>query len=74
MAARRRIDRERTLVHAAIRLVARGASKRVTLTGLRHGDRILAEDALLSLEAGVEVEGDRRDGPARTIVVEAESA
>lgn len=74
MAARRRIDRERTLVHAAIRLVARGRSRRVTLTGLRHGDRILAEDDLLGLGFAVEIQGDPRDGPARTIVVEADPA
>jgi hypothetical protein len=74
MTVRRRIDRERTLVHAAIRLVARGASRRVTLTGLRHGDRILAEDELLRVEPGIEIQGDPREGPARTIVVEADTA
>jgi hypothetical protein len=68
------IDRERTLVHAAIRLVARGAANRVTVTGLRHGTRIVDEDELLAIETGTDIRPDPGRGAARAIIVEVDSA
>ena len=70
----RSIERERRLVHAAIRLVARGAANRVTVTGLRHGARIADEDELLAIESGIGIRPDRGRGAARAIVVEVDSA
>jgi len=58
----RSIDRERRLVHAAVRLVARGAASRVTVTGLRHGARLVGEDELLAIETGVDIRADPGHG------------
>lgn len=74
MAASKRIERERQLIRAAVLLVARGESERVTVTGLRHGARILADGGPTGPTTGVRARLDPGAGPAHSIVVEAEPA
>ena len=49
----RALEREMSLVREAIEMVARGASPRVTLAGLRFGQALLASARGLATEAGV---------------------
>jgi hypothetical protein len=60
----RSIERERTLVQAAVLLVARGGAPRVTVSGLRHAGLIVPEaeraGLLEGIDARVESTGSRR--------------
>jgi hypothetical protein len=49
----RALEREMNLVREAIEMVARGASPRVTLAGLRFGQTLLGTAWGLAIEAGV---------------------
>ncbi|HLB45333.1 MAG TPA: hypothetical protein VJK49_08060 [Candidatus Limnocylindrales bacterium] len=53
--AARAKERELRMVREAIAMVAMGASPRVVLAGIRHGDDILVAARRLALEAGVRV-------------------
>ena len=48
-------ERELRMVREAIAMVAIGASPRVVLAGIRHGDDILVTARRLALQAGVRV-------------------
>lgn len=48
-------ERELLMVREAIAMVASGASTRVVLAGIRHGNQILDSARRLALEAGVRV-------------------
>ena len=63
--------RELTLAREAIALVASGATPRVVLAGIRHGDDILLEAQRAALECGVRVSPLRSgDAPRTDLVVE----
>ena len=61
--------RELTLAREAIALVASGATPRVVLAGIRHGDDILLEAQRAALEQGVRISPLRRDDAPRTDLV-----
>jgi hypothetical protein len=63
-------DRELADVAVAIQLVATGAARRVTLSGLLRSEEIAPEALALAQAAGVRfaLQRDRRNGPV-TIVV-----
>jgi hypothetical protein len=52
-AVERTVDQEIRLVADAIEMVARGASPRVTVAGLRLGEAVLEPAQLLAASAGV---------------------
>ncbi|HEY3162907.1 MAG TPA: hypothetical protein VGJ71_01030 [Candidatus Limnocylindrales bacterium] len=60
------IERELRLVREAISLVAGGASQRVVLAGIEHGEELLDTGRRLALAAGVRMVRLSReiDGPA----------
>ena len=64
-------ERELRMVREAIAMVAMGASPRVVLAGIRHGDEILAAAQRLALEAGVRVNRlDQREDKGADLAVE----
>ena len=70
-AARGTLDHELCLVDAAIALLADGSAARVTLTGLRFAERILATAAIPARLQGVVIRPIwRGDGAGCDIAVE----
>lgn len=64
-------ERELRMVREAIAMVASGASPRVVLAGMRHGDEILVAARRLALEAGVCVNRlGRQEGTGADLAVE----
>jgi hypothetical protein len=56
-------------INGAIVLVATGTSRRVTLTGLRFGERLLTHAALAADEAGVTIALERNPSGGQTALV-----
>jgi len=65
------VERERRLVRAAILLVARGAASRVTVVGVRHGPRLLAEAEDPGANDGLDARAETSVHGVGSIVVEA---
>lgn len=65
------LERETRLVREAIAMVARGASPRVVVAGIRYGESLLVSARRMALEAGVRVNPIWKDDhSAADIVVE----
>jgi len=59
------------MAQEAIVMVSSGATKRVVIAGIRHGDAILEEARRIGLEAGVRVNALRQSEPiASELVIE----
>jgi hypothetical protein len=64
-------ERELRMVREAIAMVALGASPRIVVAGIRHGDDILVAARRLALDAGVRVNRlSQREGPGADLAVE----
>jgi hypothetical protein len=56
-------------IHGAIELVAEGQARRITLSGLRYGERLLPRAVADGAQRGVTVDLDRGDHGTSAIVV-----
>jgi hypothetical protein len=63
-------ERELRMVREAIALVAAGASSRVVVAGIRHGDDILVTARRLALAAGVRVNRLQQEDKGADLSVE----
>jgi hypothetical protein len=64
-------ERELRLAQEAIAMVACGATRRVVIAGIRHGDDILDSARRIGLESGVRVNPLRQlDNDAADLVIE----
>jgi hypothetical protein len=64
-------ERELRLAHEAIVMVASGATSRIVIAGIRHGDEILDDARRLGLASGVRVNALRQpEKDASDLVIE----